>query len=755
MSKRISITIKDSPAAERMWDYVRNTLNPAITSVNSHQYAHFICPECNNSWYGIIRDSINHGLCPECNRKKNIYNHREKPVSAGNSLLDVFPELVNEWVDDINAEMHLYPESVSAYSNHKVAWKCPKCQNIYEATITNRTRMHSNCPYCSGQKVAPGYNDFASQRPDLLTEWDYEQNDSEGLFPNQLTCGSKKEAHWICPLGHRYKRAIKDRTSGKNCSVCGKASQTSFPEQAIYFYVKQHFESAKNRFKFDNKYEIDIFIPECKIGIEYDGFYHRSEKRQEKDRRKSAYLAEASIRLIRIIEDETAPFSVENDIIITPIDPTYKYMNRVIEVLLEKVGVGNQTITINKNIQNIYSQYISLQKENSVSQNASLLAEWDYDYNGKITPEAVSLNSNQKVSWICPKGHSYLASPKHRNNGTGCPYCAGKMVLSGYNDFESYSQLHPDILADWDYANNPSNLSEIYYSSTSVFNWVCSKCKRQYQKKLSNVVKGERCPYCSHKLVSRDISFGVLHPEALLDWDREKNALDPYTLAEYSNKQVFWKCHVCGNETKATVGSRAKGFRCTKCAVSTIREKSTQTRVNNRGSLAIKKPLLLQDWDYQKNTDISPEIVTEGSGRKVWWICSLCKNQWEDTINSRSHGKKCPSCGFSPYPKPKKEISEESKRDHQRKVQEHAAITIVQRRGSLKENKPLLAAEWNSVRNSGLPFDASEVTAGSKKIVWWKCSNCQNEWEDMIQLRSDGKKCPACGYTPYPRVRKK
>ena len=35
--------------------------------------------------------------------------------------------------------------------------------------------------------------------------------------------------------------------------------------------------------------------------------------------------------------------------------------------------------------------------------------------------------------------------------GTGCPYCSGKLVLSGFNDFAT---LCPDLLKEWDYEKN-------------------------------------------------------------------------------------------------------------------------------------------------------------------------------------------------------------------------------------------------------------------------------------------------------------
>ena len=46
---------------------------------------------------------------------------------------------------------------------------------------------------------------------------------------------------------------------------------TSFPEQAVYFYIKKHSWTLLTLIKiFDNRMELDIYIPSIKVDIEYD-----------------------------------------------------------------------------------------------------------------------------------------------------------------------------------------------------------------------------------------------------------------------------------------------------------------------------------------------------------------------------------------------------------------------------------------------------------------------------------------------------
>lgn len=76
-------------------------------------------------------------------------------------------------------------------------------------------------------------------------------------------------------------------------------SGTSFPEQAILYYIQKKFPTA-TKYKTDNISEIDIFIPELKIGIEYDG--GRTHKNVERDIKKTIACNNENIKLIRVRE---------------------------------------------------------------------------------------------------------------------------------------------------------------------------------------------------------------------------------------------------------------------------------------------------------------------------------------------------------------------------------------------------------------------------------------------------------------------
>ena len=65
-----------------------------------------------------------------------------------------------------------------------------------------------------------------------------------------------------------------------------------------------------------------------------------------------------------------------------------------------------------------------------VSDNAQLMAEWDWEKNTDFDPAALMLGSDKKVWWKCKKGHEWQTTVSHRSNGRRCPKCFGESKTS-------------------------------------------------------------------------------------------------------------------------------------------------------------------------------------------------------------------------------------------------------------------------------------------------------------------------------------
>ena len=136
------------------------------------------------------------------------------------SFADKHPELLPEWSD----KNELDPAEVSFGSSKKVWWK-GSCGHEWEASVKNRGNGHG-CPYCSGNRVLIGFNDFASHFPELAKEW------SDLNYPHKPEDFTKRSPHyswWKCPkCGHQWKARIADRVEGHGCPVC--AGEKLVPE---------------------------------------------------------------------------------------------------------------------------------------------------------------------------------------------------------------------------------------------------------------------------------------------------------------------------------------------------------------------------------------------------------------------------------------------------------------------------------------------------------------------------------------------
>ncbi|MFA7101153.1 MAG: zinc-ribbon domain-containing protein, partial [Bacilli bacterium] len=63
------------------------------------------------------------------------------------------------------------------------------------------------------------------------------------------------------------------------------------------------------------------------------------------------------------------------------------------------------------------------------------------------------------------------------------------------------------------------------------------------------------------------------------------------------------------------------------------------------GNKLIDNKELMKEWNWDKNqaNGVSPDTLTCGSGKKVWWKCSK-GHEWQASIYSRTYGVGCPIC---------------------------------------------------------------------------------------------------------------
>ena len=126
----------------------------------------------------------------------------------------------------------------------------------------------------------------------------------------------------------------------------------------------------------------------------------------------------------------------------------------------------------------------------------SLAKEWHPTKNS-TKPSDYMPGTHKKVWWICSEGHEWEAEIKSRVAGVGCPYCANKKIIEGYNDLQT---INPDLASEWhptkNYPLKPSDVSPV--SGKKVW-WVCSY-GHEYEAQICNRSAGRGCPKCSDML---------------------------------------------------------------------------------------------------------------------------------------------------------------------------------------------------------------------------------------------------------------
>ena len=147
---------------------------------------------------------------------KNRYNYGE----IMSDLQSSNPELSKEWNFEKNGDVK--PSDISAGSCKKVWWKC-KNGHEWEAAVSSRSKG-SGCPFCSGKRIMPGYNDLLTLNPEIAHEWHPTKND--GLEPSQVSKGSCKKVWWVCSKCHNeWVATVASRTKGSNCPFCSKKTK--------------------------------------------------------------------------------------------------------------------------------------------------------------------------------------------------------------------------------------------------------------------------------------------------------------------------------------------------------------------------------------------------------------------------------------------------------------------------------------------------------------------------------------------------
>lgn len=322
------------------------------------------------------------------------------------------------------------------------------------------------------------------------------------------------------------------------------------------------------------------------------------------------------------------------------------------------------------------------------SQYPDLVVQWHQNLN-TIKPNEITRGYNNKVWWLCSKGHSYETKPYNRTIGTGCPVCANKVIVEGFNDLAT---THPEVAAQWHPTRNGSLTPQKISSGYAKKVWMlCVQENHEVEVLIANCLLGNRiinCLYCSGKKVLPGFNdIATTNPEIVKYWHTTKNgSLLPSQVTKGSKNKIWWTCDNEHDYELLPSNRIITGDRCSFCDGNKL--------IVGVNDIATTHPYLVDQWHTTLNPGKKIEDYSHASNAKVWWLCEKCGEPWEAIVSNRA-GKKATGCPVCSGAKIKTGVND------------------------LATTHPLIAAELKPELNDGiLP---THLTAGMPKRLTWQC----------------------------------
>ena len=124
-------------------------------------------------------------------------------------------------------------------------------------------------------------------------------------------------------------------------------------------------------------------------------------------------------------------------------------------------------------------------------------------------------------------------------------------------------------------------------------------------------------------------------------------------------------------------------------------------------------PSLMKQWDFEKNREFDPNLLTIHSHAVVWWKCKKCGYEWSAMIKNRTALEgRCPKC--------------------ERKTPVYTKFV---------SDVPELMRLWGDNPD----INPKDTPVSSKAQVNWKCPKCGYKWHSSVWNRTvtEGR-CPKC-----------
>lgn len=267
-----------------------------------------------NSVYKGAREHITF-KCKICNSEINMTpdNHR-RGKGCKTCLLNSKRSNTEEFISKAMVLQPHYDYSRVDYKNSitKVCIGCSNKEHGFFLIKPNNFLNGQGCKKCAVENKTKlqlkGKEHFYKKvNPEFLDFFEIKEFNYEGI-EQKLTC--------ICPIHGEFNIKMKYTFRNGWCRSCNHSC--SFKERELFLWIKKYFPSAVQHYRPSwlklygsrRSSEIDIYIPELNLGIEYNGQYSHSEEvlllKDKPNYHKEKYISclQNNINLIHIFEFE-------------------------------------------------------------------------------------------------------------------------------------------------------------------------------------------------------------------------------------------------------------------------------------------------------------------------------------------------------------------------------------------------------------------------------------------------------------------
>lgn len=218
-----------------------------------------------------------------------------------------------------------------------------------------------------------------------------------------------------------------------------------------------------------------------------------------------------------------------------------------------------------------------------------ILNLWDYELNTKL-PSEIGHQSRSKFWFKCSKGiheselKSIAGFSSGRCNDIKCVKCNSfaQYIINNFGE-EYLNKIwnKSNILDPWEvaYKSNKKAVFNCLKNNDHIFN-----------RSIYIYTNGAECPYCLHRLITKEESLGTVYPLSIDLWSNQ-NKKTPYEYSPKSGEKVLWKCKNGFHEDfKRTIEDMVYSeFTCPKCIREQIGESQRNDLIGKKfGHLTVK-----------------------------------------------------------------------------------------------------------------------------------------------------------------------